>query len=60
MLGPIDIAQYLLVALIFVPLELVLPLRAKRKLLLRHWQNDLINLLCNGVIIQLGRAHRAG
>jgi sterol desaturase/sphingolipid hydroxylase (fatty acid hydroxylase superfamily) len=54
MLGPIDIVQYLLVALIFVPLELVFPLRAEQKLLRRHWQNDLINLLCNGVIIQLG------
>ena len=54
MLGPIDIAQYLLVALIFVPLELIFPLRAEQKLLRRHWQNDLINLLCNGVIIQLG------
>jgi sterol desaturase/sphingolipid hydroxylase (fatty acid hydroxylase superfamily) len=54
MLGPFDFEQYLLVALIFIPLELVFPLRAQQKLLRRHWKNDLVNLLCNGVMIQLG------
>src|ERR1700761_6341622 len=54
MLGPFDFEQYLLVALIFIPLELVFPLRAQQKLLRAHWKNDLLNLLCNGVMIQLG------
>lgn len=54
MLGPFDFEQYLLVALIFIPLELVFPMRADQKLLRRHWGNDLVNLLCNGMMIQLG------
>jgi sterol desaturase/sphingolipid hydroxylase (fatty acid hydroxylase superfamily) len=54
MLGPFDFEQYLLVALIFIPLELALPLRAEQKLFRPHWKNDLVNLLCNGALIQLG------
>lgn len=54
MLGPLDFTQYLLVALIFIPLELIFPLRAEQKLLRPHWQNDIVNLLCGGLLIQLG------
>jgi len=54
MLGPVDFTQYLLIALIFIPLERVAPLRREQKLLRGHWWNDLVNLLGNGVMIQLG------
>ena len=54
MLGPFDFQQYLLIALIFIPLELAFPLRAEQKLLRRHWRNDIVNLLGNGLLIQLG------
>jgi sterol desaturase/sphingolipid hydroxylase (fatty acid hydroxylase superfamily) len=54
MLGPIDFQSYLIVALVFVQLELIFPLRAGQKVFRRHWQNDLVNLLLNGVIIQFG------
>jgi sterol desaturase/sphingolipid hydroxylase (fatty acid hydroxylase superfamily) len=54
MLGPINFVQYLLIAVVFVPLELLLPLHAEQKLLRRHWGNDLVNLLCNAVLIPLG------
>jgi sterol desaturase/sphingolipid hydroxylase (fatty acid hydroxylase superfamily) len=54
MLGPIDFQSYLIVALIFVQLELIFPLRSQQKILRKHWPNDLVNLLLNGVIIQFG------
>src|SRR5580692_4170057 len=54
MLGPFDFKSYLIVALIFIPLEMISPLRPKQKLLRRHWQHDVANLLGNTVLIQLG------
>lgn len=54
MLGPIDFTSYLIIALIFVQLELIFPLRAAQKHFRRHWPNDLVYFLVNGVIIQFG------
>src|ERR1700761_5315148 len=54
MLVPIDFQSYLIVALIFIQLELFFPLRPEQKKFRRHWPNDLANFLINGVIIPLG------
>lgn len=54
MLGPIDLEQYLIVGLIFFQVELYFPLRAEQKTFRKHWRNDLVFLLLNGVVIQLG------
>jgi len=54
MFGPIDLEQYLIAALIFIQVELYFPLRAEQKFFRKHWCNDLIFLILNGVIIQLG------
>lgn len=54
MLGPIDFTSYLIIALIFVQLELIFPLRAAQKRFRAHWPNDLVFFLLNGVIIQFG------
>jgi sterol desaturase/sphingolipid hydroxylase (fatty acid hydroxylase superfamily) len=55
MWGPVDLVQYLIVGLIFIQVELYFPLR-NQKLFRRHWRNDLVFLVLNGVIIQLGLA----
>ena len=54
MLGPIDFQSYLIIALIFIQLELFFPLRPAQKKFRRHWSNDLAFFLINGVIIPLG------
>ena len=54
MLGPFDFKSYLIVALIFIPLEMISPLRPKQKLLRRNWYHDVTNLLGNTILIQLG------
>lgn len=50
----IDIKAILLVALIFIPLELIVPLRADQKLLRKQWLNDVVYLLLNGFLISFG------
>jgi len=54
MLALFDIKAILVTALIFIPLEMLLPLRKEQKLLRRHWRNDSIYLFFNGVVIKLG------
>jgi len=54
MIGPIDFQSYLIVALIFIQLELFFPLRVRQKKFRRHWPNDVANFLINGIIIPLG------
>ena len=56
MWGPVDLVQYLIVGLIFIQVEMYFPLRANQKLFRRHWRNDLVFLLLNGIVIQLGLA----
>lgn len=50
----IDLKAILIVALIFVPLELLVPLHAEQKILRKHWFNDLLYLFLNGILINLG------
>lgn len=50
----IDLKAILVVALIFVPLEMLVPLRPKQKLLRKHWFNDVLYLLMNGILINVG------
>ena len=53
MFGPFDFTTWLIAALIFIPLERISPLRADQKLFRKHWRNDLVNLIGNGLIIPL-------
>jgi len=53
MLGPIDFTALAIVALIFIPLELIFPLHA-RKPWRKHWQNDLLFLVVNIIPITFG------
>ncbi len=50
----INFNAILIVALIFIPLERIVPLHRKQKILRRHWQNDLVYLFLNGVAVTLG------
>jgi len=54
MIGPVDLIQYLIVALVFVQLEMFWPLRTEQKTFRRHWRDDLVMLLVNGLVIQGG------
>lgn len=56
MLALFDFRVVLVTALIFIPLEMLLPLRKSQKLLRAHWRNDGVYLLFNGIIIKLGLA----
>jgi len=50
----IDFKAMLIVALIFIPLEQMLPLHAEQRLTRRHWLNDVFYLLFNGIVIRFG------
>jgi sterol desaturase/sphingolipid hydroxylase (fatty acid hydroxylase superfamily) len=54
MLALLDVRVILITALIFIPLERLLPLRNGQKLLRDHWLNDSVYLFFNGIIIKLG------
>lgn len=54
MLELLDLRALVVVALIFIPLERLLPLHPEQKVLRSHWTNDLIYFLLNGVLIKLG------
>ena len=50
-----DILQSILVvAVIFIPLELLLPQRPAQRIFRRHWFNDLIYLFGNGFVVRIG------
>ncbi len=50
----IDFRQILVLVLIFVPLQLLLPLRPDQRIFRKHWLNDTVYLLGNGLIIRAG------
>lgn len=50
----IDLKAILIIALIFIPLERLLPLHEEQPLTRRHWLNDLVYLLVNGIVIKIG------
>ena len=54
MLALFDFKAILITALIFIPLEMLLPSRREQKLLRRHWRNDGIYLIFNSAVIKLG------
>ncbi|WP_087004231.1 sterol desaturase family protein [Rhizobium sullae] len=54
MLELIDLKAILIIAMIFIPLERLLPLYADQKMLRKHWLNDVIYLFFNGILIKLG------
>ena len=51
----IDFQLILLVALVFVPLERILALHPRQKVLRRHWANDLVYLFFNSILIRIGQ-----
>src|SRR4051812_26604819 len=53
-MGLIDLQAILVVALIFLPLERLIPRRADQRVLRPHWHNDIAHLLLNGMAINLG------
>lgn len=50
----IDVRAILVLVLIFVPLELLLPARPEQRTFRRHWLNDVVYLLANGIVIRVG------
>lgn len=54
MLELIDLRAILIIALIFVPLERIFPLHADQAIFRRHWANDIIYLIFNGIVVKLG------
>lgn len=49
-----DFRAFLLLALVFIPLEQLLPERADQKFFRRGWLNDLVYALFNGILIRVG------
>jgi sterol desaturase/sphingolipid hydroxylase (fatty acid hydroxylase superfamily) len=49
-----DLQSILIIALIFIPLERVLPLHAEQKVLRKYWLNDVVYLFVNGIVIKIG------
>lgn len=49
-----DLQSILIIALIFIPLERLLPLHAEQKVLRKHWLNDVVYLFVNGIVIKIG------
>ena len=50
----IDFGEILTLAMIFMPLERLLPQRPDQKIFRRHWLNDTIYMVFNGIIVRLG------
>lgn len=50
----IDFKAVLVIALIFIPLEQLLPLHGEQSATRRHWLNDVFYLLFNGIVIKAG------
>jgi sterol desaturase/sphingolipid hydroxylase (fatty acid hydroxylase superfamily) len=56
MLDLFDVKALSIVVLIFIPLEMVLPLRGGQKLLRKHWLNDVVYFFLNGLVVKIGLA----
>src|SRR5688500_6251935 len=54
MLGPVDFTALLILALVFIPLEYLFPLRRQQKFFRKDWLNDLVTMLANAVVITFG------
>jgi sterol desaturase/sphingolipid hydroxylase (fatty acid hydroxylase superfamily) len=53
-MDPLGIKFILVTVVVFVPLERLFSLHREQKFFRRHWGNDLIFLLLNGLVIKLG------
>jgi len=53
-LGPVDFTALLILALVFIPLEYLFPLRRQQKFFRKNWLNDLVTLLANAVVVTFG------
>ncbi len=53
-LGPVDFTALLILALVFIPLEYLFPLRRQQKFFRKNWLNDLVTMLANAVVITFG------
>lgn len=54
LLDLIDLKAILILALIFVPLERLIPLRTEQGTFRKHWVNDVVYLFLNGLLIRVG------
>ncbi|NRP73721.1 hypothetical protein ILFOPFJJ_04634 [Ensifer psoraleae] len=54
MMELLGLKSIMIIALIFIPLERLLPLHPEQKVFRRHWLNDVIYLFFNGILIKLG------
>ncbi len=50
----INFRVILVVALIFIPLEMLLPNRRGQGFFRRHWFNDIIYMFANGIVVRIG------
>jgi sterol desaturase/sphingolipid hydroxylase (fatty acid hydroxylase superfamily) len=50
----INFREILVIALIFIPLEMLLPIRRDQRCFRRHWFNDIIYMFANGILVQFG------
>jgi sterol desaturase/sphingolipid hydroxylase (fatty acid hydroxylase superfamily) len=50
----VDLKALLVIALIFIPLEQLIPHHEEQKMRRRHWLNDVFYLLFNGIVIKIG------
>lgn len=52
----VDLQDLLLVAMIFVPLERLIPLRPRQRILRDGWATDLLHVVISGALIKIGIA----
>jgi sterol desaturase/sphingolipid hydroxylase (fatty acid hydroxylase superfamily) len=50
----LDFREILTLAMIFIPLERLLPQRPEQRVFRRQWLNDTIYLFCNGFVVRVG------
>jgi sterol desaturase/sphingolipid hydroxylase (fatty acid hydroxylase superfamily) len=50
----INLRVILVVALVFIPLEMLLPERRNQRIFRRHWFNDIVYMLANGIVVRIG------
>ncbi len=49
----VSLKAFLIAALVFVPLERVAALRKDQKIFRKHWKNDIVYVVVNGIIIKM-------
>jgi sterol desaturase/sphingolipid hydroxylase (fatty acid hydroxylase superfamily) len=54
MIELLDLKAILIIAMIFIPLERLLPLHPEQRVLRKNWINDVVYLFFNGILVKLG------